>query len=229
MLVHTLLSAGRGRGAREGRALAAEAQCYADPPQGMSMAKFLAAIMLVAAPAAAEQAASQPVPVSFCQLVEGASDYDNRRVALAGEIAAGFETFALVDKSCPTDNRAAGMIWLDTKGDGVARYYVGWSIEDFMRAVKTHVLDSQAATLDWRVPIPVSAVPRAELDALDAALKRSEVVRASVTGRFDFVSRGRLTQGADGRLDFSVGFGHLNGFSRRIVVEHIAAIPPAKK
>jgi hypothetical protein len=168
--------------------------------------------------------AGEATSVSFCQLVEHPSEYENKRVSLTAQIASGFETFALVDAACPTDKRVTGLIWLDTKDDGVAKYYGGWSLSDFAQAVKAGDLDARAAVLDWKLPAPVASAMRPELDAVHLALGSKKPVRALVVGRFDFVDKGRLAYGRDGRLVFSAGFGHLNGFSRRIVIERIAVV-----
>lgn len=120
----------------------------------------------------------------------------------------------------PTDSRAAGLIWLESKDDGITRYYSGWSIDEFVKMVKTGDLDSRAANVNWIVPATVTPISEAELKTLAQSLKPRSPRKATVVGRFDYVGKGRLVYGRDGRTTFTIGFGHMNGFSRRIVLEH---------
>ncbi len=167
--------------------------------------------------------ASTAVEVTFCELVAHPESYDNRHVRVTTRVVAGFETSALYDEACPTDNGIAGHIWLDAKDDGTSSYYVGWSMSDFVQAARAGQLNAGGPDVEWKVPSPVSRPPEAHTRALDRALSKSHdhLVWATVTGRFDFAGRGRLSRSRGGQLGFAPGFGHLNSFSRRVVMEDV--------
>ena len=100
MLVHTLLSAGLGRGAREGRALAAEAQCWAgmvmrgdlqDPPIDADIAKRAAAL---AAELYRLHEAGQPTEASLQQLSDLCGLQVNRSDFIGAFGSVSAESFA---------------------------------------------------------------------------------------------------------------------------------------
>lgn len=175
---------------------------------------------------------SAAIDVTFCDLVERPSDYANRRVRLTAAVGSGLETFTLYDEGCPTDNRAGGQIWLETKDpDRGVQHVDGWSMEDFVRTTGRD-LERDWETLAWTSRLEVASMPAAELTALNRALERSHDLAVTVTGRFDFDGTGRLVKGTDGAIRYTWRFGHTNGYSRRIVIEHLAVTPskpPAPK
>src|SRR4051812_29347761 len=106
--------------------------------------------------------ANRPVAVAFCDLVREPELYANRRVVLTSHVVVGFETFALTDDSCPTDNTAGGFIWLETSDPGPEVYYPGWSMREFIEAIKAGELPSRVADLTWLTPLPVAPLPEVE-------------------------------------------------------------------
>jgi len=68
----------------------------------------------------------------------------------------------------------------------------------------------------------VELVSGAEAKAFSTSVKDRDTPTITVVGRFDYDDSGRLIYTKAGDFMFGRGFGHLNGFTSRIVVEHIS-------
>jgi len=72
--------------------------------------------------------------------------------------------------------------------------------------------------------LPVTFVPNGSDRFLLRLLKKYGSAVATVTGRPDHEEAGRITRSDDGKLRETAGYGHRNGFTRRIVIERVEPV-----
>jgi hypothetical protein len=125
--------------------------------------------------------------------------------------------------------------------DDIEKYEPGWSMQRYVKAVKSGDMREDGPDRTWTVPLPLETPSSRELEAAHVAVTKSgdRGVEVVVTGRFDFVGAahgdsilggpdGLLVKKKSGHFVFQGGFGHLNGWSQRIVLEHIEVTGDAK-
>lgn len=159
-------------------------------------------------------------PLSVCDLISRSEALRNQMVRVRGRVASGYEGFVLFDDSCPTDNRAAGVVWLENALSGdVSRAYADVPSRDILRAIGDQSLESFAARLPWYQPIPVAFREDESWHRLERIL-RSGTATVTVVGRLDYVEQSLVRQ-SNGGFSFAGGFGHLSGYSRQIVIARV--------
>jgi|GEM_PF-3860788 hypothetical protein len=207
---------------------------YYSSKLGKYLLAILVACVVLAAVSLIARVADVPTPinVTVCDLVHRPLDFENKHIRIQGRARFAFEISALVDKTCPADNKLAGIIWLDF-GDNsyeIVKYYRGWSIMDFVRASNAGELKGEGPSVAWQTASAVTPLDPAKRDAFFQVLKERPArmsdkdVVVTIIGRFDFAGGGLLIYTRDKHLLFMSGFGHINGYSGRIVVESIELI-----
>jgi hypothetical protein len=86
-----------------------------------------------------------------------------------------------------------------------------------------------ATALTWVTPMPVTLTQDATWKRLTAELNRAGQAVATVVGRLDFDDEPRLVRDADGSLHMEYGFGHLSGYSRRLVIARVEDVTAGGK
>jgi hypothetical protein len=127
--------------------------------------------------------------------------------------------------------------------DACEGYERGWSMQRYIKAVKTGEMreDDPDRNRTWTVPLPLESLSSRELKSIHRAVKHSDGrgVEVWVTGRFDYIGAnhgdsilggpdGLLVKEKSGQLVWRGGFGHLNMWSERIVLEHVELMRDAK-
>jgi hypothetical protein len=156
-------------------------------------------------------------------------DFENKHIRIQGKARFFFEMEALVDDNCPADNRISGMIWLDFDESPykILKYNRGWSWMDYVRAVDAGELKGEGPSVAWQTASVVAPLGPDKIAAFFQALKKrrgrkvDKDVFVTIVGRFDFAEGGLLVYAQDKKFTYANGFGHINGYSRRIVIESI--------
>jgi len=141
-------------------------------------------------------------------------------VTVHGLVIRGFEGFVISSDECRTDNRAGALIWLEFPGQSDRRYADGPTGQEFLQVLRRPATELDSV-LAWIQPIPVTFVATSQWTRLDHYLSKRGHHFATITGRLDIVRGSLLQRTKDGHLQGSGGFGHLGGFSRRLVLHHV--------
>ena len=167
------------------------------------------------------QRESQTVPLSVCEVFAASSQYRNTVVAVRGRVVSGFEIFVVASDECRIEGDRSSAIWLDMPRSEDFPYADGVGLRQFMAAVTEGRFDALAASLVWYTPEPIKFEETSGWRRLQRALARGRPVSATIIGRFEYADGPFVTRLPDGKVEFSGGFGHLNGYSRRLVIQRI--------
>ena len=167
--------------------------------------------------------------LTVCELISCPEVYRNTVVSVRGRVVVGFETFAMIDPSCPADNRTQGMIWLTTHADrGAAWADLRSSQIYYMRADA----DGRAAylnDLEWYAPPDVELHQDREWTRFTRLLDKHHSANATVLGRFEYAIPATVRVGPWWtRPTFQSWFGHLNGYSRQLVISQVTNVTRGK-
>jgi hypothetical protein len=187
----------------------------------LAIAASLAGFAFAEAPARPD-----PVVATVCELIRTPDAFRNKRIVVAGTVIRETDVLALRDDHCVIGGKVAPMIWLTTDAERFARYSPGWTSEAYSRAKRAAPITRASTNVTWVDPLPVSPMPRSDIDALLAAAPQSDTqpVRAVIVGRFDSSTAGMIAESKDGRIRWSPGFGHLSGYSCQIVIESVRIV-----
>jgi hypothetical protein len=158
--------------------------------------------------------------MSVCELVADSTRYRNTIVTVHGLVARGFEGFVIGSDECQTDNRAGALIWLEFPGESDGPYADGPTGPAFLQVLRRPATELDSV-LAWIRPIPVTFVGSSQWTRLDHYLSKRGHHQATVTGRLDMVRGSLLQRTKDGQVVGRGGFGHLGGFSRRLVIHRV--------
>lgn len=158
--------------------------------------------------------------MSVCELVGDSTRYRNTMVTVHGLVVSGFETFSITSDDCRTDNRAGAMIWLEFPGQTDQSYADGPTGQALFALLRRPATEVDSMLL-WITPIPVTFVATSQWSRLDHYLRMEGHHLATLTGRLDVVRGSLIQRSKDGQLEVSGGFGHMGGFSRRIVIHTV--------
>jgi len=162
-----------------------------------------------------------PPPLTVCELIERSAELRNQIVRVRGRVSSGFEVFALAPSRCEGARERPPWIWLDTTDDALEPY-AEVAPADFQAAFRAKRLKEFADGLTWLRSEPV--VFRQDEASTKAwrILEDGTSMTVTVVGRFDYVPQARVQRKGDSFI-YSGGFGHLSGFSRRIVISYVEA------
>ncbi len=175
-----------------------------------------------------------PSVLSVCQAIADSDTLRGRVVAVRGRIVMGFETFALESSACKVDNRAGAFIWLDVPGAPEEPYSEGVTMPQFVEAMANKSVRQLASSVQWITPTPVIFHDDSNWRRLSKLLTRTkgpgdvnEAV-ATIIGRLDYSPSARFVCRPDGACGLVANFGHLNGYSRRIVISRVKDVRPCQ-
>jgi hypothetical protein len=172
-----------------------------------------------------------PINVTVCDLVCRPLDFENKHIRVQGRARFVFEVQALVDETCPADNRIAGMIWLDFGDpDNILKYFAGWTTSDYLLAIKAGEVKGEETSVAWQTASAISPMEPGKISKFYRAFRKKSGAKANkdvlvtIIGRFDFTEKGLLIYSQDKGLTFKPGFGHMNRYSGRIAIESIELV-----
>jgi len=177
-------------------------------------------------------AAAQVMDTTVCDVVRKPAPFDGKMVRIKGIVVAGFDEFVIKDSTDPNCGFQVNGIWLQypqgTKGKAgpaailqiqPARNFAG----KFTPATRTPVtLDKSKEFKQFD-----SLLAQSHQKGADMCLgcTRYEVA-ATLIGRLDTVADASLTRDPAGKITGFGGFGNMNAYPARLVLQSVADISP---
>lgn len=178
------------------------------------------------------QAPAQPVDTTVCEVMNKPAAFDGKIVRIKATAMAGFDQFAIKDAADPNCGYPVNVIWLDypagTKGKAgpaalvtvqPARNFTG----KYTPPTRTPVtLDKNSDFKQFD-----SALARKHEKGLDMCLGCTQnEVTAVFVGRLDGVAEAGLTYDASGKIVGFGGFGNMNAYPARLVLQSVSNVTP---
>jgi len=173
---------------------------------------------------------AQVVNTTVCDVLKDPASFNGKIVQVKGTVAAGFDSFEITDKIC---GQQVNALWLDYpegthgKAGPVAR------------------LTLQAAR-NFAGKVPAQAQGQIKLDkskefkTFDSLLSTPHkiagmclgcnkyAVTATLVGRIDGVAKAGVTRDKSGKIIGIDGFGNLNGYPARLVLQSVSDVSPVE-
>jgi hypothetical protein len=184
-----------------------------------------------AAQAGAGQAAT-PVDTTVCDVVRKPEAFDGKIVRIKGTVFAGLDEFAIKDAADPNCGFTVNAIWLDypagTKGKAGPAALL--TIQPAKNFTGTMTPPTRAAvTLDKSKDFKQFDSLLAQKHEMGADMclgcTRYEVT-ATLVGRLDSVADPTLKRDATGKIVGFGGFGNMNAYPARLVLESVSDVTP---
>src|SRR5580700_8352862 len=169
---------------------------------------------------------AQIVDTTVCDILAEPQSFDGKIVRIKGIAIAGFEEFAIKGTGC---SQAVGAIWLaypeGTRGKAGPAATLGLQFGKNHPAVVSNVS---------RTPVAIDKNKEfKEFDKLLSTQAKSDglclgcvkfTVAATFVGRLDGTKDAGLSRNAGGKVTGLSGFGNLNGYSARLVLQSVSEI-----
>ncbi len=189
------------------------------------MKNATAAMLTVLAIGLSCAAKAQVVDTTVCEVLAKPASFDGKIVRIKGTVIAGIDEFAIRDKSC---GAAVNGIWLAYPVGSKGKAGPAASVQ--MQPASNGV--AQAAATRAEVKLDKSKDWKQFDSLLGTAVKSSSclgcvkyTVTATLVGRLDGVATAGLSH-ADGKVSGINGFGSLNGYPARLVLQSISDVSP---
>ena len=184
-----------------------------------------------AAPTAAPQAAG-PVDTTVCDVMKKPEAFDGKIVRIKGTVIAGFDEFVIADAADPNCGYMVNAIWLayppGTKGKaGPAAMVVIQPAKNFAGTVTPPT--RAEVTLDKSKDFKQfdSLLAQKHEKGADMCLGCTRyTVTATLVGRLDGVASATLKRDATGKIVGFGGFGNMNVYPARLVLESVSDVTP---
>jgi hypothetical protein len=176
--------------------------------------------------------AAAPVDTTVCDVVKKPQAFDGKIVRIKGTVVAGFDEFVIKDATDPNCGYPVNAIWLDyppgTKGKaGPAAMVVIQPAKNFTG--KFTPTARTPVTLDKSKDFKQfdSLLAQRHEKGADMCLgcTRYEVT-ATLVGRMDSVADATLERDATGKIVGFGGFGNMNAYPARLVLESVSDVTP---
>ncbi len=191
-----------------------------------SFLPFLLAVTCALIPPALQ---AQVTDSSVCDILANPQSFDGKLVRIKGVVVAGFEEFAINGSGC---GRAVNSIWLS--------YPEGTKAKAGPVAIlRLQLAKNHSATVSSTISRPAVALERNKDfktfdNALSTPAKMSGLclgcvkftVSATLVGRLDGTKDTGFIRNAQGQVTGLGGFGHLNRYSARLVLQSVSDVSP---
>ena len=171
---------------------------------------------------------AQVVNTTVCAILKDPASFNGKTVQIKGLVMAGFDQFEITDKGCGVQVNA---IWLD--------YPEG----THGKAGPVALLQLQparnfAGTVQPPPQTPAKLDKNASFKSFDSLLSTVHkingmclgcnryAVTATLVGRLDGVAKADVRRDKDGKITSIAGFGNLNGYHARLVLESVSDVTP---
>jgi len=201
------------------------------------MKRFLLAILAVLglgiglraqAPAAAP---AQVTDVKVCDVIAKPASFDGKMVRIKGTVFVGFDEFAIKDSTDPNCGYPVNAIWLEypqgTKGKaGAAAILEVQPAKNFagQYAAPTRTPVTLDKSKDFKQFDSLLAQTH-QKNGMCLGCTRYEVT-ATLIGRLDTVADATLKRDASGKITGFGGFGNMNAYPARLVLQSVADVTP---
>jgi hypothetical protein len=178
--------------------------------------------------AAAGSLSAQAVDATVCDILAHPKSFDGKIVRIKGTVEAGFDEFVIKDGSC---RQAVNAIWLAYPAGSKTKAGPAAMVELQLAKNSPGQLSEPA-----RTPVVLDKSKDVkQFDSLLTAPSRTpgrclactrSTVTATLTGRLDGVDDPGLVKDASGTFTSIKGFGNLNRYSARLVLQSVADVVP---
>lgn len=171
---------------------------------------------------------AQVVDTTVCDVLKDPASFNGKIVRIKATVAAGFDQFVIQDQTC---QHAVNTIWLS--------YPEGTKAKSGPVAIlQLQPAKNFASTVPAAVRTPVTLDKSKDFKQLDSLLSTPHKgsgmclgcaryeVNATLVGRLDGVASADLTRDASGKFVSLGGFGNLNAYPARLVLQSVADISP---
>ena len=176
--------------------------------------------------------AAAPVDVNVCDVVKSPAKYDGQMVRIKGTVVAGFDEFVIKDATDPNCGFQVNGIWLSypqgsKAKSGPVAIVTAQPAHNFAGTLKTAT--RAAVTLDkskdFKQFDSLLAQPHQKGADMCLGCARYEVT-ATLVGRLDTVADATIKRDASGKIVGFGGFGNLNAYPARLVLESVSDVTP---
>jgi hypothetical protein len=178
------------------------------------------------------QPSTQPVSTTVCDIVKKPESFNGKIVRIKGTVVAGLDEFVIKDVADPNCGYEVNAIWLSypAGSKGKAGPQAMLTIEPARNfAGKFTPVSRPAVTLDKSKDFKQfdSLLAQIHQKGQDMCLgcARYEVT-ATLTGRLDSVADARLKRDAAGKIVGFGGFGNMNAYPARLVLQSVSDVTP---
>ena len=176
--------------------------------------------------------AAAPVDTTVCDVVKKPQALNGQIVRIKGTVIAGFDEFVITDSTDPNCGYPVNAIWLDyppgTKGKaGPAAMVVVQPAKNFTGTLTPPT--RAAVTLDKGKDFKQfdSLLAQKHEKGADMCLGCTRYkVTATLVGRLDSVADATLKRDASGKIVGFGGFGNMNAYPARLVLESVSDVTP---
>ena len=172
---------------------------------------------------------AQAVSATVCDVLKNPKSFDGKMVSIKGTVVAGFDEFVVTDGDCGKDVNG---IWLS--------YPEGAKVKSGPLAMlQVEPAHNFAGPAPAETRTPVTLQKDKDFKKFDSLLtqyhsKGAELcpgcpryhVQATLTGRLDGVANAGLTRDASGKINGLGGFGNMNVYPARLVIQSVADFTP---
>ena len=173
-----------------------------------------------------------PVDVKVCDVVKNPAAFDGKIVRITGTAVAGFDEFVLKDATDPNCGFQENAIWLS--------YPAGTKAKSGPVAIVTlQPAHNFAASYKAPARTPVTLQMSKDFKRFDSLMAQSHQsgadmclgcaryeVTATFVGRLDGVADPTLRRDKSGKIVGFGGFGNLNGYPARLVLQSVSNVTP---
>lgn len=191
------------------------------------MKRTFAVAFLLGALACGLSAQTQPVDTTVCAVMKNPTAFNGKMVRIKGTAVVGFDQFVLEDGNC---GQQVNGIWIaypeGTKGKAGP-----------LALVEVGPAHNYAGTLPAAEAAPVTLVHDKAFKQFDSLLAQTDAkgggmclgcfknhVQATLVGRLDAVADPIVRHNSAGKVTSLGGFGNLNGYPVRLVLESVADV-----
>jgi hypothetical protein len=175
-------------------------------------------------PSASQAAtADGPFRITLCELTAHPLRFSGQNIEVYATLAQNFEMSVLVDDSCP-------------HSDVVIWYGRGLVATDTSQYAFIDSVDALQAPGDihWRPPAPVLFHATKASKMMSEYIRKHKkggdvTVKATFTGRFDYIPKWLAIKAPDGKVTAVSAFGHQNCCTARLEPQSVAEFVPPKK
>jgi hypothetical protein len=176
--------------------------------------------------------AAGPVDVNVCDVVKNPASFDGKMVRIKGTVVAGFDEFLIKDATDPNCGFQENGIWLSYPQGSKAK-------SGAVAMVTVQPAHNFARSLKAAARTPVTLEKSKDFKQFDSLLAQSHQkgadmclgcaryeVTATLVGRLDGVANAALEHDASGKVVGFGGFGNMNAYPARLVLESVSNVTP---
>jgi hypothetical protein len=170
---------------------------------------------------------AQAVDTTVCAVLKNPAAFNGKMVRIKGTVVAGFDQYELVETDC---GYPVNGIWIS--------YPAGSKVKSGpMVMVQVEPAHNFAGTVKAEERTPVTLVKDKEFKHFDSLLAQLHTidqglclgciryeVQATLVGRLDGVDNAALTRDASGKIVGLGGFGNMNAYPARLVLESVSGV-----